>query len=181
MGKTLPPANNAEPHADNTEPEDGMEVNTSTALFTPPEPSPTYAEAATGTTADENFTRKEVVHGIETLQNKQEKYLAQQRGKSGRKRDPPPPMSSDDKKGSAKKANNATPNASPESSANTTTTNTEPAALTGNPDKTPSTGESTSTPSLPSPSGLKKFMTALAQGGPLWQMLMKAVPAIIYY
>jgi len=169
-----PPANNVEPHADPANgrgevPEDSMEVNnTAPELFTPPTPSPTYAEAANGTTSDE-IPAETITPATATTQSKSWDFLADSRAtKGGRKRDPPPPTSSDEEPSAPKKHINAEPADCPAISAEQS------------PDQQPTPGES-STPSPPSPSGLKNFMTALTQGGPLRQKLMKAVPAPIYY
>jgi len=55
---------------------------------------------------------------------------------------------------------------------------TEPTTTTIAPEQQ-SSSESTTAP--PAPSGLKKFITALAQGDPARNTLMKTVPAVIFY
>lgn len=166
-----PPANNADPPAGQVEdrgdePEEGMDVHTTPELFSPPSASATYAQAATGTSSDEP-TEPTNSQGTTTTQTNWD-FLAPRATKGGRKRDPPPRTSSDDEESTPKKHINAEPTDSPIAEpANTT-------VASGSPPSQSSTAP-------PAPSGLKKFITALAQGGNARNILMKTVPAVIFY
>ena len=135
-----------------------MEVHTTPELFSPPAASPMYAQAATGTSSNE-LTEPTNTQGTTTTQTNWD-FLAPRATKGGCKRDPPPRTSSDDEESTPKKHINAEP-------ANTTVASEPPSS------------QSTTVP--PAPSGLKKFITALAQGGNARNTLMKTVRAIIFY
>ena len=163
-----PPANNVDPPAgqpadQRDEPGESMDVNTAPELFSPPAASPTYAQAATGTSSDELAELLPVPGPTTPLTDRDPP--APRATKGGRKRDPPPPTSSDDEESAPKKHINAEPADSPIA---------EPANTTA-----ASSASSASAPKAPS--GLKTFITALAQGGPARVTLMKTVPAVIFY
>ena len=143
-----------------------MDVHTTPELFSRPTASLTCAQAATGTSSDE-LTEPTNSQGTTTTQTNWD-FLAPRATKGGRKRDPPPRTSSDDEDSSPKKHINAEPAYSPIA---------EPANSTVASGPPPS--QSSTVP--PAPSGLKKFITALAQGGNARHTLMKTVPAIIFY
>ena len=161
-----------------------MEVNTSPELFTPPDPSPSYATAASGSRKDEpdpaapnnsadcQLTGDEAAQAIATLQQKQQEHLALQNANKGRKRSPPPLTGSDKEDETLKKAQNTAseaPSDSPDGIA--PTTSEEPSVPSEQPEPSPS----------PPPADLKHFIQALAQGGPDRVTLMKTVPGVIYY
>ena len=154
------PENDSDPHGE------GMEISPTPELFTPPSTYASVAASSEATFCDTEASASET----HSPPDNDEAEASTANASRGRKRDSPSPTGSDDERGAPPKKP-----AAPESPANTTSDHSTaeispPAATVPSQDSPPTSG-----------TGLKSFITALAQTGFYRSTFMSKVPATVFY